>query len=98
MAYVLWDRFLRHHPRNPAWFNRDRFILSAGHGSALLYALLYLTGYDLPLEELQRSGSGGARLPATPSTDTHLGWRPRPVPWARALPWGWAWLSSPTAT
>ena len=53
MAYVLWTRFLRHNPRNPKWENRDRFLLSAGHGSMLLYSLLYLTGYDLPLEELK---------------------------------------------
>ena len=52
MAYVLWDRFLRHNPANPRWPNRDRFVLSAGHGSALLYALLHLSGYDLPLVEL----------------------------------------------
>ena len=53
MAYVLWDRHLKHNPKNPGWFDRDRFVLSAGHGSALLYALLHLTGYDLPLSELQ---------------------------------------------
>ena len=50
-AYVLWTQFLRHNPTNPKWPNRDRFVLSAGHGSMLLYSLLYLTGYDLPLEE-----------------------------------------------
>jgi transketolase len=54
MAYVLWTRFLRHNPRNPKWQNRDRFLLSAGHGSMLVYALLHLTGYDLPLEELKK--------------------------------------------
>ena len=53
MAYVLWTRFLRHNPTDPAWPNRDRFILSAGHGSALLYALLHMCGYDLPLSELE---------------------------------------------
>ena len=53
MAYVLWSRFLRHNPADPEWFDRDRFILSAGHGSMLLYSLLYLSGYDLPLEEIQ---------------------------------------------
>jgi transketolase len=53
MAYVLWSRFLRHNPADPAWPARDRFILSAGHGSALLYALLHLTGYELPLEEVK---------------------------------------------
>ncbi len=53
MAYVLWARFLKHNPRNPKWFDRDRFVLSAGHGSALLYSLLHLTGYDLPMDEIQ---------------------------------------------
>ena len=51
MAYVLWTRLLRYNPRNPLWVNRDRFVLSAGHGSALLYSLLHLTGYDLSLDE-----------------------------------------------
>ncbi|HEV2859500.1 MAG TPA: transketolase [Pyrinomonadaceae bacterium] len=53
MAYVVWTRFMRHNPRNPKWQGRDRFLLSAGHGSMLLYSLLHLTGYDLPLEELK---------------------------------------------
>ncbi|MFB3142516.1 MAG: transketolase [Acidobacteriota bacterium] len=53
VAYVLWDRYLRHYPRNPQWPNRDRFVLSVGHASMLLYSLLHLTGYDLPLEELK---------------------------------------------
>jgi len=66
MAYVLWDRFLRHHPANPSWPNRDRFVLSAGHGSALLYALLHATGYDLPVEELRRFRQWGSRTPGHP--------------------------------
>ena len=66
MAYVLWDRFLRHSPANPEWYNRDRFILSAGHGSALLYALLHTTGYDLPLDELKRFRQWGSRTPGHP--------------------------------
>ncbi len=66
MAYVLWDRFLRHNPSNPHWWDRDRFVLSAGHGSALLYALLHLTGYDLPLEELKRFRQFGSRTPGHP--------------------------------
>jgi len=53
MGYALWTRHLRHNPKNPAWFNRDRFVLSAGHGSMLLYSLLYLTGYELPLEQIK---------------------------------------------
>src|SRR3989338_7830421 len=66
MAYVVWGRFLRHNPHNPAWPNRDRFILSAGHGSALLYALLHVTGYDLPLEELKRFRQWGSKTPGHP--------------------------------
>ncbi|MSP11715.1 MAG: transketolase [Chloroflexi bacterium] len=66
MAYVLWTRFLKHNPRNPAWPNRDRFILSAGHGSMLLYSLLYLTGYDLPLEELTQFRQFGSKTPGHP--------------------------------
>ncbi len=65
-AFVLWDRFLRFNPWNPDWFNRDRFILSAGHGSALLYALLHAYGYDLPLEELKRFRQWGSRTPGHP--------------------------------
>src|SRR5919108_124467 len=55
MAYVLWTSFLRHNPRNPKWPDRDRFAFSAGHGSMLLYSLLHLTGYDLPLDALKRA-------------------------------------------
>ncbi|OQA09282.1 MAG: Transketolase [Firmicutes bacterium ADurb.Bin373] len=66
MAFVLWTRFLRHSPANPAWPNRDRFVLSAGHGSSLLYALLHLTGYDLPLEELENFRQRGSRTPGHP--------------------------------
>jgi transketolase len=66
MAYVLWDRFLRHNPSNPSWINRDRFILSAGHGSALLYSLLHLYGYNLPLEELMRFRQWGSKTPGHP--------------------------------
>ena len=73
MAYVLWTRFLKHNPRDPRWPNRDRFILSAGHGSMLLYALLHLTGYDLPLEELKRFRQWGSRTPGHPEYDPDLG-------------------------
>ncbi len=66
MAYVLWDRFLKHDPADPKWPNRDRFVLSAGHGSALLYALLHLYGYDLPLEELRRFRQWGSKTPGHP--------------------------------
>ena len=66
MAYVLWTRWLRHNPANPHWFDRDRFVLSAGHGSALLYSLLHLTGYDLPLEQLQQFRQWGSQAPGHP--------------------------------
>ena len=66
MAYVLWTRFLRHNPLNPKWENRDRFLLSAGHGSMLLYSLLYLTGYDLPLDELKNFRQLGSKTPGHP--------------------------------
>jgi transketolase len=66
MAYVLWTRLMRHNPKNPKWANRDRFLLSAGHGSMLIYALLYLTGYDLPLEELKNFRQWGSKTPGHP--------------------------------
>ncbi len=66
MAYILWTRFLSHNPMNPAWFNRDRFVLSAGHGSMLLYSLLYLTGYDLPLEQIKQFRQWGSHTPGHP--------------------------------
>jgi len=66
MAYTLWTRFLRHNPRNPQWFDRDRFILSAGHGSMLLYSLLFLTGYDLSLDEIKRFRKWGSKTPGHP--------------------------------
>ncbi|CAI8691250.1 transketolase [Burkholderia pyrrocinia] len=66
MAYALWMRHLKHHPANPAWFDRDRFILSAGHGSMLLYSLLHLTGYDLPLDQIGRFRQSGSLTPGHP--------------------------------
>jgi transketolase len=66
MAYVLWTRFLRHNPANPKWENRDRFLLSAGHGSMLLYSLLHLTGYDLSLDELKNFRQFGSKTPGHP--------------------------------
>ena len=66
MAYVLWDRFLKHNPADPKWPDRDRFVLSAGHASAMLYSLLHLTGYDLPMEELQQFRQWGSKTPGHP--------------------------------
>ncbi len=65
-AYVLWTRFLKHNPSNPNWFDRDRFVLSAGHGSMLLYSLLYLTGYDLPLEQIKQFRQWDSITPGHP--------------------------------
>src|SRR4029453_3285709 len=69
MAYVLWTRHLKHAPSNPRWPDRDRFVLSAGHGSMLLYALLHLTGYDLPLGEIRAFRQWGSRTPGHPEHD-----------------------------
>jgi len=66
MAYTLWTRFLRHNPANPHWCNRDRFVLSAGHGSMLLYSLLHLTGYDLSLHDIKQFRQWGSRTPGHP--------------------------------
>ncbi|PYS43138.1 MAG: transketolase [Acidobacteria bacterium] len=66
MAYVLWTKFLRYNPKNPKWENRDRFLLSAGHGCMLLYSLLYLTGYDLSLDEIKNFRQWGSITPGHP--------------------------------
>ncbi len=66
MAYTLWTGFLKHNPQNPLWVDRDRFVLSGGHGSMLLYSLLYLTGYDLPLEEIKHFRKWGSKAPGHP--------------------------------
>ncbi len=73
MAYTLWTRHLRFNPRNPHWADRDRFILSAGHGSMLLYALLHLTGYDLPLEAIQNFRQWGSLTPGHPESHPDIG-------------------------
>src|SRR6056297_1703384 len=65
-AYVLWTKFLKHNPNNPQWFDRDRFVLSAGHGSMLLYSLLHLTGYDLSLDEIKNFRQLGSITPGHP--------------------------------
>ncbi|MDE2952024.1 MAG: transketolase [Chloroflexota bacterium] len=66
LAYTLWTKHLRHNPKNPSWANRDRFVLSAGHGSMLLYSLLHLTGYDLSLEEIKNFRQFGSSTPGHP--------------------------------
>ena len=66
MAYLLWTRFMHYNPSDPQWANRDRFVLSAGHGSALLYAMLHLTGYDLSLDDLKNFRQWGSKTPGHP--------------------------------
>lgn len=66
LAYTLWDRFLRHNPANPGWHNRDRFVLSNGHASMLLYSLLHLTGYDLPIDQIMKFRQMGSITPGYP--------------------------------
>src|SRR3989304_2371260 len=65
-AYTLWTKHLKHNPINPGWVDRDRFVLSAGHASMLLYALLHLTGYDVSLEDLQSFRQWGSKTPGHP--------------------------------
>ncbi|GMA62395.1 transketolase [Alicyclobacillus fastidiosus] len=79
MAYVLWSRFMKYNPENPAWIDRDRFVLSAGHGSMLLYSLLHLTGYDVSMDDLKSFRQWGSKTPGhpefghTPGVDTTTG-------------------------
>jgi len=73
MAYVLWNKALRHNPKNPLWSNRDRFILSAGHGSMLLYSLLYLSGYPLGLKDIKNFRQWGSKTPGHPEYDPKTG-------------------------
>ena len=66
MAYTLWTRFLKHNPSNPTWFDRDRFVLSAGHGSMLLYALLHVTGYGVSMADIKQFRQWGSITPGHP--------------------------------
>ena len=72
VAVALWGRHLRHNPRNPRWPGRDRFVLSNGHGSMLLYSLLHLTGYDLPMEELKRFRQLHSKTPGHPERTRYV--------------------------
>jgi len=66
LAYVLWTEFMKHIPKNSKWFNRDRFVLSAGHGSALLYSLLHLSGYNVTMDDLKNFRQYGSKTPGHP--------------------------------
>ena len=92
MAYALWTRHLRFNPKDPHWLNRDRFVLSAGHGSMLLYALLYLTGYDLTLDDLKNFRQLGSKTPGHPEAERTPGVEATTGParsGRRQLPWAW---------
>ncbi len=69
MAYVLWTHFLKHYPSNPKWYDRDRFVLSAGHGSMLLYSLLHLTGYDVSIAQIKQFRQWGSITPGHPESE-----------------------------
>jgi transketolase len=72
-AYVLWTKYMKHNPANPKWHNRDRFVLSAGHGSALLYSVLHLTGYGITLDDLKNFRQWGSKTPGHPEYEPDLG-------------------------
>ena len=93
MAYTLWTRFLRHSPSEPTWPNRDRFLLSAGHASMLLYSLLYLTGYGLRIEDLESFRQWGSLTPGHPEHGHTGGVEATTGPLGRASPTAWAWPS-----
>lgn len=84
IAEVLWNDFLRHNPSDPHWYDRDRFILSNGHASMLLYSLLHLSGYDLPLDELKNFRQLHSKRPGTRNWATRRAWKPPPGRWVRA--------------
>ena len=93
VAFVLWMQFLRFNPQNPKWPNRDRFILSAGHGSMLLYSLLNLFGYDMSLEDIKQFGNLEVKLLDILSMGIPMEWKLPQGLWGRGLPtvsvWRW---------
>ncbi len=91
IAEVLWRDFLKHNPQNPSWADRDRFVLSNGHGSMLIYSLLHLTGYDLPMEELKNFRQLHSKTPGHPEVGYTAAWKPPPVRWVRVLPTQSVW-------
>jgi transketolase len=91
IADVLWNRHLRHNPANPKWPDRDRFVLSNGHGSMLIYTLLHLSGYDLPIEELKRFRQLHSKTPGHPEYGYTPGVETTGGPSVKASPMRWAW-------
>ena len=90
-AYVLWMKFLRFNPADPGWPDRDRFILSAGHGSMLLYSMLHLTGYDVSMEDLKNFRQLHSKTPGHPECGCAPESRSRPGRWGRGSQTAWAW-------
>ena len=91
MAEVLWGQFLKHNPGNPNWWNRDRFVLSNGHGSMLIYSLLHLTGYDVSLDDLKAFRQLGSKTPGHPELGYTPGVETPLARWARDWPMLWGW-------
>ena len=91
MAYTLWSRHLKFDSKNPDWSDRDRFVLSAGHGSMLLFALLHLTGYDVSMEEIKQFRQWGSITPGHPEFGLTPGVRQPPDLWGKDLRPGWGW-------
>jgi transketolase len=91
MAYVLWQKHLKHNPRNPKWPDRDRFVLSAGHGSMLLYSLLHLTGYDLSLDDIKTFRQWGSRAAGHPESSLAPGVEATRSGRAPATQSAWPW-------
>jgi transketolase len=89
MAVALWHHQLRHNPANPRWADRDRFVLSNGHASMLLYGLLHLSGYDLPIDELKRFRQLHSKTPGHPEWASPRASKPPPARSARASPMPW---------
>ena len=87
LMYTVWDRFMNYNPKDPNWFNRDRFILSPGHGSALYYAMLHLAGYDVSIEQLKNFRQWGSITPGHPEYGVTPGVDASTGRWATALPW-----------
>ena len=91
IAEVLWRDFLKHNPQNPSWADRDRFVLSNGHGSMLIYSLLHLTGYDLPMEELKNFRQLHSKTPGHPEVGYTAGVETTTGPLVRVLPTQSVW-------
>ena len=91
IAEVLWRDHLKHNPANPNWPDRDRFVLSNGHGSMLIYSLLHLSGYDLSIEDLKQFRQLHSKTPGHPEYGYAPALKPPPARWARASPTRWAW-------